>query len=409
MDKWNSLLLFLQQTLVIYLIGVPVLYLLNEFLPLPEYLLMVFLIGFVLIEMRQRVKTYAPYILTVPVVILFCTQLLKLSWFSSIVLALTLILLFIHQLKEGSFENEKNVLLITFSLAVIEVLIFSRPEVIWVAVLQFFLLYAGFYVRQYTSIQRHTAEDVPVQQVMKLPGLLGIIFLSMGLLVFMVFTPVRAVFRLMLEGVAVMLTAVLQFIGLGIDLTGITELEVEDSEQSSMNTLNEDMNQNQYQFVNDGAASVINQSVNVLLWIGMILLFIVAILLAKKFFGRELVGYQPKQNPSDVEYILESSENDRLRTSLLKRFSRKPNHQARRLFFQFEQFAIKHGFGRKPHETIENWFTRIDLPLSSVDTYQKVRYGEEETTPREVKRLKKELDKKKQELMNREKKKEDDQ
>ncbi|WP_237458668.1 hypothetical protein [Pontibacillus yanchengensis] len=75
----------------------------------------------------------------------------------------------------------------------------------------------------------------------------------------------------------------------------------------------------------------------------------------------------------------------------LSRFTDKPNEPVRQLFFDFEAFAHKKGFGRKQSETIEDWFERLDAPYADGALYQKVRYGEETLTENEVKTFKEDL------------------
>lgn len=70
---------------------------------------------------------------------------------------------------------------------------------------------------------------------------------------------------------------------------------------------------------------------------------------------------------------------------------RKPDHPIRKLLYQFEVRLTKRGFGRQPHETIENWFTRLQLSDYNIQIYQKVRYGGEEVSEEEVRSFKKNL------------------
>ncbi|SES66606.1 hypothetical protein SAMN05421676_101111 [Salinibacillus kushneri] len=301
MDKWNQVLSFLQVTIIIYLIFMPINYLINAPLLFPEYIIAVFLLGVLLAEIRQRVTTYAPYILLIPIVIFVCMYFFKLSWFVAIVLGFTLIFVFIHQLKEGSTEKETAILLTTFLLAVAEALIFSNPDVIWVAMVQFFLLFIGFYTRHYISHQQKTEQELTFTQMIKIPGLLSLIFLFISFLFLLFFEPVRSIFKTLLHWLAVFLTYILRVVGFGIDLTGITNIDVEPSEQSSMSKIDENMNQNQYQFLGEDAQAVINQSVNVLIWIGFFLLVVTALYLTKKFFNGSSLAI--RQNKSRLTFI----------------------------------------------------------------------------------------------------------
>ena len=56
-----------------------------------------------------------------------------------------------------------------------------------------------------------------------------------------------------------------------------------------------------------------------------------------------------------------------------------PDHQIRKEIFQLEKYAHKKALGRLNHEDVKEWFDRLNLQydIQTVQTYEKVRYGEQ--------------------------------
>lgn len=73
-----------------------------------------------------------------------------------------------------------------------------------------------------------------------------------------------------------------------------------------------------------------------------------------------------------------------------KKFFRKPDHPVRRLVYQFERDLSKTKYARKQYETIEKWLERIGRG-AELHTYQQVRYGNKEVSNTEINLLKTEL------------------
>ncbi|SET35345.1 hypothetical protein SAMN05216389_109130 [Oceanobacillus limi] len=76
---------------------------------------------------------------------------------------------------------------------------------------------------------------------------------------------------------------------------------------------------------------------------------------------------------------------------LYRKRMKKIDHPVRKMIYRFEHLAAKHGKGRHPFETIEEWLSRIGY---SVDlyVYQKVRYGCMEVNEKEIVQLKQSLE-----------------
>ncbi|MDE5416254.1 DUF4129 domain-containing protein [Alkalihalobacterium chitinilyticum] len=68
---------------------------------------------------------------------------------------------------------------------------------------------------------------------------------------------------------------------------------------------------------------------------------------------------------------------------------KKPKNEIRRMLFDLDRNLAKKGMGRKPGQTIEEWFRPIDadqdIKKIITSTYQKVRYGHNEISKEQVK------------------------
>lgn len=74
----------------------------------------------------------------------------------------------------------------------------------------------------------------------------------------------------------------------------------------------------------------------------------------------------------------------------LKRFRQKPLHPARKMVYELEREMNKLGRGRQEWETVEAWLTRLGFP-SNLPIYQRVRYGEEQISRDDIKKLQQEI------------------
>lgn len=105
--------------------------------------------------------------------------------------------------------------------------------------------------------------------------------------------------------------------------------------------------------------------------IGLLILFVLWLVL-KKRRGPESKIRQVNQ-PHIVKPLKQKEEKN---VSRLFNFSRrKPVHPVRKAMYDLERKALKHGQGRLPFETVDEWFGRLEIDLPS-DIYQMIRYGE---------------------------------
>ncbi|MCT2535709.1 hypothetical protein NC661_06435 [Aquibacillus koreensis] len=72
---------------------------------------------------------------------------------------------------------------------------------------------------------------------------------------------------------------------------------------------------------------------------------------------------------------------------------KKPNNMIRKEIFDLEKFSHKRGCGRKRGESLTDWFKRLQLPLEGIDLYQNVRYGNKQISKEEEAQFKEQMKK----------------
>lgn len=111
------------------------------------------------------------------------------------------------------------------------------------------------------------------------------------------------------------------------------------------------------------------------LWL-VITLLIVAVLIIWYFVRKKkmMTDQTDEQSNIKLEYIPAT-----VKTNKKRRFLREPapNEYIRKLFYQLQIYADKHEMGRYEHETIREWFQRVDFPKNDelFLAYENVRYG----------------------------------
>ncbi|WP_153727082.1 hypothetical protein [Salinibacillus xinjiangensis] len=352
---------------------------------------------------RKWTRTYAPFIIFTPIIGIAFYTMLHYPFTLSILLAIFLSLRFIHLVKEGPKENEKTLILITFYIAIIEALIFSTNSVIWIAMLQFFLVLISYYAKHYSSLKQQSSENHFSYIGVPVPVIVTSIFLFLSGAMYMFFEEIQSLLHGLWGIMVIVLSAVFKVIGVGVELTGITEFKLDSSQSSTEKLQIKNVPKGDYNFLGDSTVSAINNSMNVLAWVGYGFIALVMIWIVVKYFKKNIHEVDQKQASKHITFQKIHNNDVERKKSITQWFSRHPKHVARKLIFQFEEFSIKKGHGRKYYETIEEWFNRLNLELGDITLYQKVRYGEEEITKEELARLRLELSQLRKEIQNRQK------
>jgi len=76
---------------------------------------------------------------------------------------------------------------------------------------------------------------------------------------------------------------------------------------------------------------------------------------------------------------------------LFHRHWKKPAHTVRKMLYDLERRAKKNGQGRHSYETVENWLGRFNIQ-ADMSVYERVRYGGEHVSDKEIEALQRELE-----------------
>lgn len=139
------------------------------------------------------------------------------------------------------------------------------------------------------------------------------------------------------------------------------------------------------------------EEISGLVVLGVILVLLVVLILliisvvkkqVKKRMTLVEINHSKPQSP--ISTYREDAVVESTKKSLFKRNQHIPNNPIRKMVYQFERKAVKYKKGRKPSETVEDWFQRVGIK-ANLNIYQSVRYGNQEVSDQEQQQLKREL------------------
>lgn len=113
----------------------------------------------------------------------------------------------------------------------------------------------------------------------------------------------------------------------------------------------------------------------------VVIIFLIWQLIRKYIFNKIEINFH--ETPIEVGY---STSPETIRKT--RRYFRHPTptEHIRKLFYQLQTFASKHNMGRNEHETIDEWFKRINIPINTelTNAYDFVRYGKGDLKGNEI-------------------------
>jgi hypothetical protein len=308
---------------------------------------------------------------------------------------------FIFQLKEENHSNERVILGYAFLLALIEALLFSSDQVIWMVFIQFAGLLLAHMYKQFVTVSTSSV-DRHESKLEKAKGpfaILGLFVLASGFVYFIfdyVFMAFSFILALLKQALAWLLTIIIKFVAwTGLDITPIENLVKSLTSEGLTLFGNKDSEEIKYQRSQEGDTTWAEENLdtvfNITFWIVLSIVIITLIIVAIILYRRRIVVQTTSSDGSIIMHTKQDVDNRSGRNKLFGIFAKKPTDPVRHLFYDFEQFAYKRGFGRKSFETIEEWFRRVEFPVADVLLYRKVRYGEELLTKEEIDTFKQEI------------------
>lgn len=128
------------------------------------------------------------------------------------------------------------------------------------------------------------------------------------------------------------------------------------------------------------------------LTIGMtiILLIVISYIIYRLYHQKRDKVYGRTETETEFVPMHEEEEEKSFFEKIFSSFQWEKRHPVRELIFAFEKDAKKHEVGRRSYESIDEWLHRIEVELE-IETYQKVRYGLQNVSDDDVKKLEQQL------------------
>lgn len=375
---------FISEAIIIFLIAAPILYLHYRWVPYWSYLLVAFILCAVFSLLARKTTSYFIYIvigiLLIPIFYFLNYPLIVNLTFTGL-----LIWRYINVRSRSMIDlnRENGYIILSIILATMGVIIVKDSEIVFYASTIIILLIFGNIFSHLAVINKRDRRQFDLKTTLYIIGplMIGTIilipFFQSGKFLLL---KLWDSFRYLVYVLASNMGKVLQLFELMSD-----KLEPVEIEESMLAEDNEYYNELKSESVIELIAPYIFIIVGIII-VGLIVLF--AIKASKKVF--KPLPQMPATNLVSYTTLTDEESDDKnIFNSLRNRFKR-PEHPIRRYVFEFEKKTMTHDYGRKPHETIEEWLKRIDID-TNLEIYQKVRYGKEEVTEQEAATLKAEL------------------
>lgn len=272
---------------------------------------------------------------------------------------------------EGIGHSESLIILLTFSTGVIALIYSSishypfRGTIVLLILTQILLVLAVNFYRKWCTVN----SDKSGYAVFFSKVLAAVTFI--GILISLIIKPLQYIFFSFLKG-AVLLFAYMMtpFLNL-LQRFQLDEQRLKSS-AASMNGLEEFSGDSKIQ------SSIITEDI---IFIGMFLLFLTIIIYMVWKLRFRFVGVEAK-NDQALDFFEEKTTGKR---ALFRNRQQLPEDVIRREFYELERYAEKFHCGREKSETVEEWMQRIGIPEIEqvVLIYEKVRYGEKQSSSME--------------------------
>lgn len=340
--------------------------------------------GLLFTYIARKSITYSFYYLTAPfLMVLF--YLCKFPIVLSIIIPILLIWRYIRIRELANENQEVKYLKVTFLLSVLIFLVTKEVGVLLFTLLQLTILFVGYTSSHFTQIPTNQRKGLNV----KLSVYFLFTFSVSAAVIYFVFDYARFfIFKSwdilsgLLIGVLGFLTQVLNFINLpDYDPPLIQEETVIEGEENVQDLI-------------QGSHSplIVDHTITFLIITALVIVCFIIYLVYRTYKSKFTVesGSRTKKSHVTYEKSGNKSSGKSLSRRLFKKKSNKHLHPVRKLVYHFEQEAEKVSKGRRPSETIEEWFSRINIAID-FNAYEKVRYGEYDTNKKEVEKLRKNL------------------
>ncbi|MGY0693300.1 hypothetical protein ACW2QC_10985 [Virgibacillus sp. FSP13] len=372
---------FMSEAIILFFICLPFMNYYYQWVPYGLYLALVFGICFLFSVYTRFMNNYLPYILTAPgliAIFIVCGFPIGLS----IVFPAVLTWRYINIRGETILERENTYIRITLVLGTGFMLLLNDYQIIVYTFLQFLMMVVGYISSHLTVI---TKEESRFDK--KLWLLILSVFAAGTVIIFSLFDTGRFVFIKIGEGLSYVAAIVASKSAFLFQFLDFDKVELPD-DSSPMGQQQEQLNQ-----MEQGDASYLEKVLPFIYWgIALIIAAFVILLVVRNLKKQFLVQHQTGVTEAVAYGDLDDDrqKGQSFMNKLFGGYFNKPHHPIRKMVYQFEENAVKNGYGRNASETVEDWFKRVGID-ADLAVYQRVRYGEKRVSEKDVAELKVQL------------------
>ncbi|MUK89970.1 hypothetical protein GMD78_16485 [Ornithinibacillus sp. L9] len=372
---------FLSEAIIMFLIALPFFYHRFSYVPYGSYF--VIIIGAcILFSIITRYTTrYIWYIVMAPILFLVFNS-LDYPMIFTVLFTLLFVWRYIDIRKEDLISRENIYILFTLLLTAIVSILVRDSFIMIYPFLQFVILFLGYITSQLVVVNKEDRKQIDLKLPFYFIGILGL----GATIFFFLFESARNVALYVGQGFFNAIGGVIR--GFSNILSFLTVEQRGWPEQTPDDAKHGDGYWNQLEEYNvvEGMSVFLIVAIAILL-IALVTFFIM--ILWRKRSKQKLVEAEQSDAVSYSSLSGSTGNNTYSRNPFNKYFNR-PSDPIRKLVYQFERKAAKQNKGRRPFETIEDWFMRINVG-ADIYVYQKVRYGGKRASDQEVKSLKVQL------------------
>ncbi|WP_339214093.1 hypothetical protein [Ornithinibacillus sp. FSL M8-0202] len=375
---------FMCEAILIFMVFLPVLYHRYFFVPYWSYLGIITLICLLFTFLTWKNANRLIYFLMAPIVFV-AFYLLDYPFLISILFTVSLIWSYVFIRKQQVVKRESLYILLTV-IATIYVSIFVHDsEMMIYPFLQFVLLFLGYIASHLVHVGKNDRKDID----RKIPFYFLCLLVGGAVLFFVAYPALRYM-------TVAIWTGIINLVG-GTILGFSNLLSFWQVEKRGWPEQTPDEAKHGDGYYNELPEYNVIEEISgiVVLAVGLLLILVLVLVIfsilknqVKNRLDKTPVDVGKPQSPIHIHR--EDSEEENLRKPLLNRKKQLPDNPIRKMVFQFEKKAVKYNKGRKPYETVEDWFHRVGID-ANFNIYQQVRYGNQLVNVEDQQILKKQL------------------
>ncbi|WP_153462425.1 sulfite exporter TauE/SafE family protein [Sediminibacillus terrae] len=373
---------FTSESVLIYLLAVPFLWVFRMEYSFWHYLLLVCIQALIGLLILQATAVMAPLITLSIAVAAMAVIVFHIPWPAAVLTGVLLCWRFIKHQENADHQHEKAILGLSFFLLAVYLLLSTDFTFLAIGLVQFLLIMCGFLLRNIFSMDKDRGFGVYI-----VSGTIGV-FAAAGIVIALLYNGARSIYLFVGGLLSSLAGGAMAALLSPFDLEPDLKKTERDGNSMEQNQGAEDPMPDRPEEFNGETVDRIFHFLEWLVIIGAVVLIVWIIL---KLYRKRVQVETADSDNSMVTYESLSDQDQQNGWRLFKRRKPQLDDTVRQLFLEFELFAAKLGLGRERFESIEDWFRRIDLQVDDTELYQRVRYGDEQLEEEKITEFREEI------------------